>query len=230
MPGFVPFTLHTERLTLRFIDGGDADALFRLFSDAEALRHWSSGPWLHMAQAVDNIEQTMRAYGDGAALRLAVVLPGAAGEDELIGTATLYAFDRRNHRCQIGYMLARPHWGRRYMGEALTALIGHGFGVLGLHRVEADVHPDNLASARLLEGLRFQLEGRLRERWFVGGEVSGSLIYGLLRADWQADWNAAADAVVADAVPVSAPVPVPVAIPIAVPIAIPITITIAPQH
>jgi RimJ/RimL family protein N-acetyltransferase len=96
----------------------------------------------------------------------------------------LYAFDRRNHRCDIGYMLARPHWGRRYMQEALPALLNHGFSALQLHRVEADIHPANAASGRILQGLHFQLEGNLRERWFVNGEISGSLIYGLLRADW----------------------------------------------
>jgi RimJ/RimL family protein N-acetyltransferase len=102
----------------------------------------------------------------------------------LIGTATLYAFDRRNHRCEIGYMLARPHWGQRYMQEALAALIGYGFGALELHRIEADIHPDNIASGRILEGLQFRREGHLRERWFVSGEVSDSVIYGLLRSDW----------------------------------------------
>ena len=177
---FSPVTLHTPRLTMRFIENGDQAALFRLFSDPEALRYWSSGPWLHIAQAADNIEQTLKAYADGGALRLALVLP----DGELIGTATLYAFDRRNHRCEIGYMLARPHWGRRYMQEALAALIGYGFGALALHRIEADIHPDNIASGRILEGLQFKQEGHLRERWFVGGEVSDSVIYGLLRSDW----------------------------------------------
>lgn len=190
----MPFSLHTERLSLRFIDDGDAAALFRLFSDPAALRHWSSGPWLHEAQAIDNIRQTLKAYEDGSALRLGLVLengelsaePGGELNGELIGTATLYAFDRRNRRCDIGYMLARPHWGRRYMQEALPALINYGFESLSLHRIEADIHPDNIASGRILDSLHFQREGHLRERWFVNGEISDSIIYGLLRSDWQA--------------------------------------------
>jgi ribosomal-protein-alanine N-acetyltransferase len=183
MPAFDPVTLHTERLTLRFLDNGDLDALFRIFSDAEAMRYWSSGPWLHPAQATDNLEQTLKAYLDGASLRLGVVI---AATGELAGTVTLYAFDRGNRRCDIGYMLARPHWGRGIMQEALPAIIGYGFSALDLHRIEADIHPDNIASARILERLHFRLEGHLRERWFVNGELSDSLIYGLLRADWQA--------------------------------------------
>lgn len=187
MPSFEPFQLKTDRLTLRFLEPADAPPLFRLFSDPQALRYWSSGPWLHIAQAADNIEQTLKGYRDGSSLRLALLLPGG----ELIGTVTLYAFDYRNRRCEIGYMLARPHWGRRYMPEALAALIGYGFETLALHRIEADIHPDNVASGRILEGLHFRREGHLRERWFVGGEISDSLIYGLLRSDWNAVRGAA---------------------------------------
>jgi ribosomal-protein-alanine N-acetyltransferase len=182
MASFEPIQLQTDRLTLRFLEHGDAPALFRLFSDPPALRYWSSGPWLHIAQAADNIEQSMKGYMERSSLRLALLLP----DGELIGTATLYNFDHRNHRCEIGYMLARPHWGRRYMQEALAALIGYGFGTLELHRIEADIHPDNTASGRILEGLHFRQEGLLRERWFVGGEISDSVIYGLLGSDWNA--------------------------------------------
>ena len=189
MSAFSPITLHTKRLRLRFLDHGDTDAMFRLFSDPEALRYWSFAPWLHRSQAEDNIEQTLKGYADGSTLRLGLVLADdqSGNEDgELIGTATLYAFDRRNRRCEIGYMLARPYWGRRYMQEALPALISYGFGTLELHRIEADIHPANIASGRLLESLHFRQEGHLRERWLVNNEISDSIIYGLLRADWPA--------------------------------------------
>jgi RimJ/RimL family protein N-acetyltransferase len=59
-------------------------------------------------------------------------------------------------------MLARPYWGQRYMQEALPALVAYGFNALELHRIEADIHPDNIASGRILEGLHFRREGHLR--------------------------------------------------------------------
>lgn len=54
-----------------------------------------------------------------------------------------------------------------------------------MHRVEADIDPDNSASAKLLERLGFRLEGRLRERWIVAGVVSDSAMYGLLAREWR---------------------------------------------
>jgi RimJ/RimL family protein N-acetyltransferase len=181
MPTFSPVTLRTARLQLRFLDAGDAAAIFRVHSDPETMRYFSSTAWQEPAQADEHIVKTREDYATGSALRLAIVLAG-----EVIGSITLYAFDRRNHRCEIGYILARPHWGCGYMKEALAAMIGYAFGPLALRRLEADIHPDNIASERLLASQHFQREGHLRERWFVGDEVSDSIIYGLLRKDWDA--------------------------------------------
>ena len=72
------------------------------------------------------------------------------------------------------------------MQEALLALIQYGFSELRLNRIEADIDPMNLASARCLERLGFKLEGMLRERWIVAGVVSDSAMYGLLASDWAA--------------------------------------------
>jgi [ribosomal protein S5]-alanine N-acetyltransferase len=69
------------------------------------------------------------------------------------------------------------------MTEAASAPIEHAFGALNMRRIEADIDPRNVASARLLERLGFVREGLLRERWLVGEEVSDSLLYGLLERD-----------------------------------------------
>lgn len=91
---------------------------------------------------------------------------------------------RQNRRAEIGYALARAHWGHGYMGEALQALPGFAFTDLDLHRLEADIDPRNAASAAALARLGFIQEGLLRERWIVAGEISDSALYGLLRRDW----------------------------------------------
>jgi RimJ/RimL family protein N-acetyltransferase len=69
------------------------------------------------------------------------------------------------------------------MSEAAHAVIDHGFNTVGLRRLEADIDPRNLGSAKLLERLGFVREGLLRERWVVGDEISDSALYGLLKRD-----------------------------------------------
>ena len=70
------------------------------------------------------------------------------------------------------------------MHEALVRFVGYAFDDLGLHRLEADIDPDNAASARSLRRLGFVREGLLRERWIVNDTISDSEMYGLLRHEW----------------------------------------------
>ena len=98
--------------------------------------------------------------------------------------STLWLDRGAMRRAEIGFALARAHWGHRYAGEALALLFEHAFGALGLRRIEADVDPRNLASCRLMEKLGFQREGVLRNRWRVGGEFADSIIFGLLRHEY----------------------------------------------
>ncbi|MGO3057813.1 MAG: GNAT family N-acetyltransferase [Halomonas sp.] len=75
------------------------------------------------------------------------------------------------------------YWGKGYINEAGEALIQYGFNALGLRRIEAEIDPDNHASAKAFEKLGFTLEGVLRQRWEVNGAVSDSALYGRLVSD-----------------------------------------------
>lgn len=180
---FSQLHLHTDHLQLRPLRAADADAVFSMHADPVAMRHWSTPPWTDPAQAHALIANDLQALPVGDYLRLGLQ---RRSDGALVGLVSLFAFHLASRRAELGYMLLRSAWGQGYMHEALLALLDHGFGVLGLHRLEADIDPDNLASARTLQRLGFQHEGLLRERWIVAGTVSDSALYGLLRRDWLA--------------------------------------------
>ena len=181
MRSFRDVALDTPRLTLRPLAPEDADGLFRIFSDPQFMRYWSTPPWASIDEAHALIARDQRELVAGEHLRLGVFLRDGGA---LIGTASLFHLNEASRRGEIGYGIARAHWRRGYMGEAVRALIGFAFGELGLNRLEADIDPRNLASARSLESLGFTREGLLRERWIVDGEVSDSEMYGLLRREF----------------------------------------------
>jgi RimJ/RimL family protein N-acetyltransferase len=191
MDNFSETILRTQRLRLRFLTPDDAPALFPIYADPQAMRYWSSPPWREPAQAEAHVRDSLAGYASGAMLSLGVTLAGDGAQPDalpgtLIGVCRLYAFNRQNERCELGYMLSRAHWGHGYMQEALAAVISHGMQELGLRRIEADVDPRNTSSARLLERLHFRHEGHMRERWIVNGEICDTDFYGLLRSDWEA--------------------------------------------
>ncbi len=175
-------TLSAPRLELRWMDGGDLDPLFAVFSDPEVMRFWSHVAWPHRDEASIYLEAIESGFQSGDLFQWGIALRGHHG---VIGTVTLYAIDHRQGRAEVGFALAREHWGHGYAREALTALFDHAFGSLGLRRIEADVDPRNLPSLKALEALGFRREGYLRQRWQVAGETQDSVIMGLLAGEWQ---------------------------------------------
>lgn len=174
-------TLHTARLTLRPPRRGDEADLHAIHADPEVMRYFSEPPWTDPERPARQIDDDAGRFEREESFRFAIVL-NATGRQ--IGNCTLFALHRQNRRAEIGYALARRHWGQGYMHEALQALLGFAFTDLDLNRLEADIDPRNAASAASLVRLGFKEEGLLRERWIVGGEVSDSGLYGLLRREW----------------------------------------------
>jgi RimJ/RimL family protein N-acetyltransferase len=178
---FEHLPLLTERLRLRPLHDGDAEALFTVFSDPLVMRYWSTEAWTSFDQAHQLIAADQVGLATGEHLRLGLF---RREDGALLGTCSLFKIDRGCRRAEIGYALASAAWRQGYMHETLKCVVDYAFNELDLNRIEADIDPRNRNSARSLERLGFIQEGLLRERWMVGLEVSDSALYGLLRRDW----------------------------------------------
>jgi [ribosomal protein S5]-alanine N-acetyltransferase len=64
--------------------------------------------------------------------------------------------------------------------------VGFGFERLGMHRIWATHHPENVASRRVLDKLGFREEGRRRDDRMIGGQWSDSVVCSLLEDEWLA--------------------------------------------
>ena len=100
-----------------------------------------------------------------------------------VGTAGIWRIDRAHDLGEVGYTLLPEFWGRGYARRALQAVLAHGFGPLGLHRIEANINPANDRSRDLLVRLGFRLEAQLRENYRFRDRYLDSHIYGLLAQD-----------------------------------------------
>lgn len=170
------------RVRLRRMDEADVPALFAIYSDEEATRYLARPRMTALAHAEEMLGRIRAGYAEGTSLQLAIE---RNADHAFLGVCLLFNVAPRGARAEIGYILGREHWRRGYVSEALPALVDHAFDAMRLNRLEADIDPRNVASARVLERLGFRREGLLRERWIVNGEVSDSAIYGLLRRDWR---------------------------------------------
>jgi [ribosomal protein S5]-alanine N-acetyltransferase len=91
-------------------------------------------------------------------------------DDALIGVITIANVVMGPFRsAYTGYYAFAPHSGHGYMREGLQAIVRHAFGVLKLHRLEANIQPGNRASIALARSCGFRKEGFSPRYLKIGG-------------------------------------------------------------
>ena len=167
----------TARLRLRPMRRDDAEALFLVFCDAQAMRFWSSPPHGSPLLTAEVIERAQIAFMAGDGIEWAIT---RADDDTAVGKIGHWRWQRAHSRSEVGFILRRDLWGHGFGAEALAAVVDWGFARLELHSIEAQLDAENVASQRTLERVGFHPEGRLRQSYFDGHRYRDTLVYGLL--------------------------------------------------
>ena len=87
-------------------------------------------------------------------------------------------------QADLGITLAPERQGCGYATEAVHAVLQELFEQRGLHRMSAECDARNQDSARLLERVGFQIEGRRPSNSWIKGEWTDDLVFGLLADRW----------------------------------------------
>jgi ribosomal-protein-alanine N-acetyltransferase len=115
------------------------------------------------------------------------------------GQVTLGGVQRGALRsCWVGYWVDSRLHGRGVATAAVALAVAHALGPVGLHRVEATIAPENLASRSVVRHLGFREEGRLVRYLDISGAWRDHLLFALtheelpggldqLLARWRAD-------------------------------------------
>lgn len=148
----------SERLFLRPGWPEDWNDLFHGIHDAEIVRNLSSVPWPY---GPDDAKAYAALPQDPRYPHFMVTLPGADG-GRTIGTVGLIAAE--DGRTELGYWIARGHWGRGYATEATRAALAIA-RTLGHGCVHACHFVDNPASGRVLRKAGFVPTGRTEPRF-----------------------------------------------------------------
>ena len=137
-----------------------------------AARH-TTGIYLAMLRAAG------REARAGRTLPFAVTCDGALAGQVTVSTVVRGAFDS----AVAGYWVDERVAGRGVATTALALVLDHCFREVGLHRVEANVRPENAASLRVVRKLGFREEGLHRRYLFIDGDWRDHLSFALLRED-----------------------------------------------
>lgn len=101
------------------------------------------------------------------------------------GMALSQIFRKAFQNAYLGYYLAEKFTGKGYMTEAVELVLRFAFKELKLHRVEANVQPENLASIAVLQRCGFTREGFSPKYLKIGGRWRDHLRFAIIVEDWR---------------------------------------------
>ena len=157
------FALTHGDISLRIIRHRDAKTIERLvLSNREWLRPWEAtnphGPTSFDFKA--QIRSLLRALENSEGIPFVILY-----KDEIVGQLNVANILHGSvSSCVIGYWIAPEVAGLGITPTAVALAMDYMFKVVGIHRVEIDIRPENEASIRVVEKLGLRYEG-LKENY-----------------------------------------------------------------
>lgn len=177
-----PLRVAAGQVTLRPIRLRDAGAWSRIRTrDRDHLQPWEptgTGKWetRHQAANWPGLWSSLKAEArKGHMIPMVIELDGEFAGQITVGNIVRGAL----RSAWIGYWVAKDIGGQGVATAALALGLDHCFGPVGLHRVEATVRPENLASQAVLRNVGFREEGVLKRYLDVDGAWRDHLLVGI---------------------------------------------------
>ncbi|MFC5703245.1 GNAT family N-acetyltransferase [Cohnella faecalis] len=158
MSAFIFPELETGRLRLSILTLNDSAAVYKHFSDENVTRFMDIDPCKDIQEAKEIIQYHIDDTGSRWGIFSKV-------DSQFVGTCGFHCWVQGEQpRAEIGFDLAKEHWGKGLMQEALHPVIEVGFNQMGLEIIEATVEQGNDRSINLLRKLKFEKETELRDQ------------------------------------------------------------------
>jgi ribosomal-protein-alanine N-acetyltransferase len=174
--------IETDRLTYRQMTHDDAQGLFDMFSQEEAVTHLEIEAFKKIEEAIEMIDWYNDMFDDKGSWRWGIYLKS---DDTFIGTAGFFMWEETHRKATIGYDFNPKYWNQGYATEVTNRMVQFGFEEMNLHRIEADTNEDNYGSIRVLEKSGFTLEGMWRENTWEKGRFVSLKQFGILESEYQ---------------------------------------------
>jgi [ribosomal protein S5]-alanine N-acetyltransferase len=164
-------------IRIRPLAEGDRSAfLDAAHASRELHQRWTTPPVTDLAFDA----YLARAAGETMACLLVV----GERDDDLVGVYNLSEIVRGSFQnAYLGYYAFVPHDGTGAMRAAMPLVTAHAFDELGLHRLQANVQPENTRSRRLLEATGWREEGLARHYLLIDGAWRDHVMYAFTAED-----------------------------------------------
>ena len=175
-------TIETERLILRKVGSQEYDFVLANYTDEQLLHFFGLDDLETLQKEKGKYSLGFGTFNKGF-LFFHLIEKETQKNIAWCGYHTWYL---DHQRAEIGYVISNnKNWGKGFMSEALKPIINYGFEQMNLHRMEAFIGLNNAATYKLLTKNGFVKEGLLREHYFTKGAYEDSLLYALLKKDYE---------------------------------------------
>ena len=161
-----PPTLSTERLLLCRITEENADP------DVTRYLTWSCHSSLKETERYTKFLQ--KKYADGSFNDWGVILKETG---KLIGTCGYTSFDYTEKTAELGYVLAKPYWGKGYAPEAVKCVMKYAIDIFGITGFSAKHMEGNDASGKVMQKCGMKFEGLYKHSMYIKGEFKNIIVY-----------------------------------------------------
>jgi ribosomal-protein-alanine N-acetyltransferase len=175
----VPQPLVTgTRVYLRHPRKSDMDEFTRLVIASRRFLH----PWVTPATTPEAYERYLQLSRRKSMFTCLVCRSEDSG---IIGVCSLsQIFFGNLQHAFLGYWIGVRFSGQGYMTEALDLLLSYAFEALGLHRIEADIQPENVHSKALAARIGFRMVGFFPRYLKVAGRWKDHERWAIVRKEW----------------------------------------------
>ena len=169
---------HGERVYLRRPTSADAKELVAIVRASRALHR----PWVYPGDTKAAFDGYIRQTREKDYAGLLIC---RRSDDRLVGMANLSQIFRGNlQSAYLGFWASAEGAGQGYMTEGIKLVLRYAFKRLRLHRVEANVQPDNAKSKALIKLSGFRHEGLSRRYVKIGGKWRDHERWAILAEEW----------------------------------------------
>lgn len=174
-------TIETDRLILRPIQLEDAEDLFEVHSDLEAMKYLP----FPVDQTVEATQKRIARYIErgtkGESTFWAVIYKDSG---KVIGRCGFWEINCGDAWGEIIRLIHKDYWGKGIGTEILYALCHYGFLTVGLNRIYTITYVENIGSLRTYEKIGFRKVGLLKEIFYYKGAYWDRLAYEMLASDF----------------------------------------------
>lgn len=164
------------KVSLRPLEREDLRFVHQLDNNANVMRYWFEEPYEAFVELTALYDQHIH---DQTERRFVVVANGTNA-----GLVELVEINHVHRRAEFQIVIAPEQQGKGLAMHATKLAMDHGFGVLNLHKIYLIVDQDNDTAIHVYEKLGFQVEGVLRQEFFVNGQYRDATRMCLFQQDY----------------------------------------------